>query len=236
VQVACRWCSGASKAAVPKAKRGAGGVNRVVVVAPINSVGGVGRGGNANRGADADRGAGGADRWRGQSAEGAGSELTVPIACESGGADGSGADGSGAESSDRGASVGGGVDGGCGANGKVLGPVPGVDVMAKRSQGWVKCEDRLPYYRDSSCSLSLATTPRPRLRDSREPRRGRLGSRARSSGALGASMQREGAVPDTASFNNKNDTRIASLDLSTAKHLKLLAPATLRKVSLDFAA
>jgi hypothetical protein len=30
-----------------------------------------------------------------------------------------------------------------------LGPaVPGVDVMAKRSQGWVKCEDRLPYYRN----------------------------------------------------------------------------------------
>jgi hypothetical protein len=28
----------------------------------------------------------------------------------------------------------------------VLGPVPGVGVMAKRSQGWVKCEDRLPYY------------------------------------------------------------------------------------------
>jgi hypothetical protein len=42
--------------------------------------------------------------------------------------------------------------------GYVLGPVPGVDVMAKRSQGWVKCEDRLPYYRDSSCSLPL---PRP---------------------------------------------------------------------------
>jgi hypothetical protein len=49
----------------------------------------------------------------------------------------------------------------------VLGPVPGVDVMAKRSQGWVKCEDRLPYYKYSSCSLPLATTPRPRLRDSR---------------------------------------------------------------------
>jgi hypothetical protein len=42
----------------------------------------------------------------------------------------------------------------------VLGPVPGVDVMAKRSQGWVKCEDRLPYYRGSSCSLPL-----PRLHD-----------------------------------------------------------------------
>jgi hypothetical protein len=45
-------------------------------------------------------------------------------------------------------------------NRNVLGPVPGVDVMAKRSQGWVKCEDRLPYYRGSSCSLPL-----PRLHD-----------------------------------------------------------------------
>jgi hypothetical protein len=29
--------------------------------------------------------------------------------------------------------------------------------MAKRSQGWVNWEDRLPYYRNSSCSLPLAT-------------------------------------------------------------------------------
>jgi hypothetical protein len=85
----------------------------------------------------------------------------------------------------------------------VLGPVPGVDVMAKRSQGWVKCEDRLPYYRSTSCSLPLATTttprPRPRLHDSRGSRRGRgrPGPRARPSGALAASMQREGAVPDS---------------------------------------
>jgi hypothetical protein len=79
----------------------------------------------------------------------------------------------------------------------VLGPVPGVGVMAKRSQGWVKCEDRLSYCKDSPCSLPLATTPRPRLHDSRGPRRGRgrPGSRARSSGALAASMQHEGAVP-----------------------------------------
>jgi hypothetical protein len=102
--------------------------------------------------------------------------------------------------------------------------------MAKRSQGWVKCEDRLPYYKDNSCSLSLATTPRLRLHDSRGPRRGRPGSRARSSGALGASMQHEGPLFRTASFQKKNDTRIASLDLSTAKHLKLLAPATLKSV------
>ena len=79
------------------------------------------------------------------------------------------------------------------------------DVASKRSQGWVKCEDRLPYYRYT----------RPQLHDSRGPRgsrrgRGRPGQRARSSGALGASMQREGAVPD--SFVQKNVTRIASLD------------------------
>jgi hypothetical protein len=83
----------------------------------------------------------------------------------------------------------------------VLGPVPGVDVMAKRSQGWVKCEDRLPYYKDSSCSLPNLPRlhdPRPRFHDSRGPRRGRgrPGSRARSSGAL-AAMQRKGAVPDS---------------------------------------
>jgi hypothetical protein len=65
---------------------------------------------------------------------------------------------------------------------QVLGPVLGVGVVAKRPQGWVKCEDRLPYYKGSSCSLPLATIPRPRLRDSRGPRRGRPGSRARSSG------------------------------------------------------
>jgi hypothetical protein len=35
----------------------------------------------------------------------------------------------------------------------VLGPVPGVDVMAKGSQGWVQCENRHPYYKDNSCSL-----------------------------------------------------------------------------------
>jgi hypothetical protein len=43
----------------------------------------------------------------------------------------------------------------------VLGPVPGVDVMAKGPQGWVKCEDRLPYYKDNSCSLPLAPCASP---------------------------------------------------------------------------
>jgi hypothetical protein len=47
----------------------------------------------------------------------------------------------------------------------VLDPVPGVGVMAKRSQEWVKCEDRRPYYNNSSCSSPLAATPRPRLHD-----------------------------------------------------------------------
>jgi hypothetical protein len=40
----------------------------------------------------------------------------------------------------------------------VLGPVPGVDVMAKGPQGWVQCEDHLPYYKHNSGSL-------PRLHD-----------------------------------------------------------------------
>jgi hypothetical protein len=68
----------------------------------------------------------------------------------------------------------------------VLGPVPGVDVMAKRSQKWwVKCEDRrLPYYRDSSCSLPLATThsttTTPRLA-TREDLGGGGGARGRGS-------------------------------------------------------
>jgi hypothetical protein len=57
--------------------------------------------------------------------------------------------------------------------------------------------------------------PRPHdhdstTRDSRGPRRGRPGRRARSSGALGASMQRESAVPG--SFVQNTMTRIASLD------------------------
>jgi hypothetical protein len=53
----------------------------------------------------------------------------------------------------------------------VLGPVPGVDVMAKGPQGWVQCEDHLPYYKDSSCSFPRPR-PRPRLHDSRGPRGG----------------------------------------------------------------
>jgi hypothetical protein len=72
--------------------------------------------------------------------------------------------------------------------------------MAKRSQGWVKCEDPLPYYRDSSCSLPL---PR-RLHDHNHNSATRedLAAGAAAPGvkgplewALGASMQREGAVP-----------------------------------------
>jgi hypothetical protein len=37
----------------------------------------------------------------------------------------------------------------------VLGPVPGIDVMAMGPQGWVQCEDRLPCYKDNSCVLPL---------------------------------------------------------------------------------
>jgi hypothetical protein len=62
----------------------------------------------------------------------------------------------------------------------VLGPVPGVDVMAKRSKGWVKCEDRLPYYRDSSCSLPL-----PRLHDHNSTTREDLAAGAGAPGVKG---------------------------------------------------
>jgi hypothetical protein len=115
----------------------------------------------------------------------------------------------------------------------VLGPVPGVDVMAKRSQGWVKCEDRLPYYKDSSCSLSLATTPRLRTAT---PRLARTSAGAPGVqgppewGSWGFNAARGTAVPDSFVQQQKNVTRIASLDLSTAKHLELLVRATLKSV------
>ena len=64
----------------------------------------------------------------------------------------------------------------------VLGPVPGVDVMAKRSQGWVKCEDRLPYYRDSPCSLPL---PLPRPHDHNPSTREDLAAGAGAPGVQG---------------------------------------------------
>jgi hypothetical protein len=91
--------------------------------------------------------------------------------------------------------------------------------MAKGPQGWVQCEDHLPYYnKDNSCSL-------PRLHDHDTTTRedlggGTPGSRPRLSGALGASMQHEGTVPD--SFVQNKTTRIASLGQST-KHFELLA-------------
>jgi hypothetical protein len=78
--------------------------------------------------------------------------------------------------------------------------------MAKRPQGWVQCEDHLLYH--NFIYLLDFTTPRRGTREG--PRRGRPGPRARSSVALGASMQREGAVPD--SFVQNKMTRIASLD------------------------
>jgi hypothetical protein len=97
----------------------------------------------------------------------------------------------------------------------VVGPVPGVGVMAKRSQGWVKCEDRLPYYRDSSCSLPL-----PRLHDHNSTTREDLAAGAGRGGARGKGPARVGllglqcsarALFRTAPFK-KNVTRIAPLD------------------------
>jgi hypothetical protein len=96
----------------------------------------------------------------------------------------------------------------------VLGPVPGVDVMAKRPQGWVKCEDRLPYYRGSSCSLPL-----PRLHDHNSTTREDLAAGAGAPGVKGGPARvgllglqcSARALFRTASFK-KNVTRIASLD------------------------
>jgi hypothetical protein len=91
----------------------------------------------------------------------------------------------------------------------VLGPVPGVDVMAKGPQGWMQCEDHLPYYKDNPCSL-------PRLHDHDSTTREDPGGGARGPGParvglLGASMQREGAaVPDSSDQNQNKMTRIAS--------------------------
>jgi hypothetical protein len=45
----------------------------------------------------------------------------------------------------------------------VLGPVPGVDVMAKGPQGWVQCEDRPPYMYTTKITPAAchdSTTPR----------------------------------------------------------------------------
>jgi hypothetical protein len=54
--------------------------------------------------------------------------------------------------------------------------------MAKGRQGWAQCEGRLSHRKGSSWS-SPRLRERPRLRDSRGPRRGRPGSRARSRGS-----------------------------------------------------
>jgi hypothetical protein len=86
--------------------------------------------------------------------------------------------------------------------GNVLGPVPGVGVMAKGPQGWVKCEDRFPTTKITPAACRGSTTTALRLART-SLGGGRPGSRARSGGALGASMQREGAVPGTASFKIK---------------------------------
>jgi hypothetical protein len=40
-----------------------------------------------------------------------------------------------------------------------VGLVPGVGVMAKRHQGWVQCEDHLPYYKDSTLAACHCCCP-----------------------------------------------------------------------------
>jgi hypothetical protein len=82
----------------------------------------------------------------------------------------------------------------------VLGPVPGVDVMAKGPQGWVQCEDHLLYYKDNSCSL-----PRPHNHDSttrENPGGGARGPGPARVGLLGLQCSAR-ALFRTASFKTK---------------------------------
>jgi hypothetical protein len=80
----------------------------------------------------------------------------------------------------------------------LLGPVPGVGVMAKGPQGWVQCEDHLPYYKDSSCSL-----PRPHYSTTREDLGGGVrGPGPARVGLLGLQCSAR-ALPRTASFQIK---------------------------------
>jgi hypothetical protein len=66
----------------------------------------------------------------------------------------------------------------------VLGPVPGVDVMAKRPRGWVKCEDRLPYYRKSEIAPAACHLPRLHDHDS-TTRESRVARTSAGAGAPG---------------------------------------------------
>ena len=83
----------------------------------------------------------------------------------------------------------------------------------------------------AACPCHDSTTTTPRLARTSRRGRGRPGPRARSSGALGASMQREGAVPDSFVQKKCHAHRIFRLNkaLST-KHLELLVRATLKSV------
>jgi hypothetical protein len=110
---------------------------------------------------------------------------------------------------------------------------PGVDVMAKRPRGWVKCEDRLPYYRDGPCSLPLT-----RLHDHNSTTREDLAAGARAPGvkdplewgSWGFNAAR-GRCPDSFVQKKCHAHRIFALNkaLST-KHLELLVRAALKSV------
>jgi hypothetical protein len=84
------------------------------------------------------------------------------------------------------------------------------------------------------CSAPTAACHLPRLRDCDSTTREDLDGGARGPGParvglLGLQCSARARCSGQLR-SQKNDTRIASLDLSTAKHLKLLAPATLKSV------
>ena len=106
--------------------------------------------------------------------------------------------------------------------------------MANRSQGWVKCEDRLPYYRDSSCSLPL-----PRLHDHNSTTREDLAAGAGAPGAQGplewgswgfnAARGRCSGQLRSKKMSHASRLWTKYKALST-KHLELLVRATLKSV------
>jgi hypothetical protein len=66
--------------------------------------------------------------------------------------------------------------------------------MDKGPQGWVKCEDRLPYYKDNSCGLPGPHDHDPATREDLGP--GVQGPLEWGSwGSWGFNAAREGAVP-----------------------------------------
>jgi hypothetical protein len=89
-------------------------------------------------------------------------------------------------------------------------PSRGLTLWLKGPQGWVQCEDRLPYYKGGPGSCSLSRPHDPTTRED-------LGGGARGPGparvGLVTSMQREGDVPDSL-VQNKMTKALSTLNCS----------------------